>query len=114
MRISDWSSDVCSSDLVRVLQQYAEAFDAGRVGVVADVQLDAQPAGARAQHFQRLRVHVVRDEEHVGLRSRRALGQGRRLGCGEIGRGPCRGRGGKYVKMWGVAVHVKKKKADSK
>ena len=76
---------------VGVLQEDAEAVDAGRLGIVADMQFDAEAVGARTHDFEGLRVHRAGDEEHVRLRFRRALGQGHRLG-----------RGGRLIEQRGV------------
>src|SRR3546814_4069085 len=40
MRISDWSSDVCSSDLIAIDDQLAEPGRAGDVGALADIDED--------------------------------------------------------------------------
>src|SRR3546814_5387036 len=77
MRISDWSSDVCSSDLVAVI--------AGRKrvsGVVDDVD---RAAGGRQPGV--LELGAVIRTPHPG-----AGGRG-----GEIGRASCRERVGQYV-----------------
>src|SRR3546814_5439583 len=43
MRISDWSSDVCSSDLAKYLRGYAERGGVERIeGKVVDVALDGE------------------------------------------------------------------------
>ena len=87
---------VDAAEGVGVLQQHAEAVHAGGVGGRAHLQLDAQAVGARAHHFQRLRMHVVGDVEQVGLRLGRALGQGHGFG-----------RGGGLVQQRGVGdVHA--------
>src|SRR3546814_1360434 len=51
MRISDWSSDVCSSDL-RALAQLRRGGDAGGAGRVARSRRPALPA---LRHLRRLR-----------------------------------------------------------
>src|SRR3546814_3800791 len=50
MRISDWSSDVCSSDLLDLL---AEEFDALRFDAFALTPVD-RPQGSRYRAFERL------------------------------------------------------------
>lgn len=50
---------------VRILQQHAEAFGLQRFFRGADAQHDAQWLGARAQQFQRLRMHGVVHEKDV-------------------------------------------------
>src|SRR3546814_7749839 len=63
MRISDWSSDVCSSDLARLLFRVALPGGTGQLGVDRGrglgglLRRDATRAGIRAQHL-----HVVRVE----------------------------------------------------
>src|SRR3546814_9340533 len=56
MRISDWSSDVCSSDLALGMQVFAEAG--------TDVGLFTQPAD-----FQRLQFALAVDHAHVDLQT---------------------------------------------
>src|SRR3546814_14897611 len=89
MRISDWSSDVCSSDLV------AEDFL-----IRADHEEADQVRRVLLQWVQRQRRHQafaidVLVEPAAGV---------------EIGRASCRERVGKYVEISVVAVAVKKKK----
>src|SRR3546814_16174864 len=104
MRISDWSSDVCSSDLVGTGD---EAHVAGQAADAA-VALDPQQAtgGVADGHDdsrllrrarQQQRAHHVHD---VGERMRAAI---------EIGSASCRERVGSNVEYWGVRVHLKKK-----
>src|SRR3546814_1404310 len=72
MRISDWSSDVCSSDLVAV--GGGERLDAGARGVVEDVLRGQRPArglavGAQAERLVGLRaepLHQRSEERRVG------------------------------------------------
>src|SRR3546814_6732318 len=61
MRISDWSSDVCSSDLLAHRERVGEALDLRRLG---RLRVAAQPEGG-AEQVRRLRVD-----------DRRALGRG--------------------------------------
>src|SRR3546814_9326192 len=73
MRISDWSSDVCSSDLVsRVGDAFErELIERGMAG--ADTALAAQDAfGLRIEHARYLTVHdlaamTALQYEHAGL-----------------------------------------------
>src|SRR3546814_6467833 len=94
MRISDWSSDVCSSDLANFS---GERLD-GTVGVHRH---DSADGGRMHGHFfgqssfatyalttERNTVKVP-DDVRLEL-----LGP---LGCGKIGRASCRARVGKYV-----------------
>src|SRR3546814_10872856 len=48
MRISDWSSDVCSSDLKKFVQQHREAFDRQEPpeGVLQRLQTQLKPEPA--------------------------------------------------------------------
>src|SRR3546814_15291172 len=101
MRISDWSSDVCSSDLPR--------------------NLAGQPCTDRTMPVLRL---VVEDAASLVFDRRQAVVQ-HRLGQlalverlvvehavlrRQIGRAPCRERVCQYVEILGVAVSFKKKK----
>src|SRR3546814_2264589 len=84
MRISDWSSDVCSSDLI----------------------------AAGSQHQQRLAVQRRAAEQvrHHVVIGRAAGGEDHRSwGEQEIGRASCRARVCKYVQISVVAVSLQKK-----
>src|SRR3546814_5032732 len=76
MRISDWSSDVCSSDLERRRPDYtAEPIHVGSlellpriaIGAGYDDNLYAQPDGEIGDAYVRIRprVSLVRSEEHT-------------------------------------------------
>src|SRR3546814_14515975 len=102
MRISDWSSDVCSSDLLG-------AGLAHRSGDADHLALHPRARGP-AKRLQRRR--AVR-HQHMGLgdgladdRARRALAE--RLVDEEIGRPSCRERMCQYVSISVVAVSLKK------
>src|SRR3546814_16636693 len=86
MRISDWSSDVCSSDLERT-QVLLHRPD---------------------------RVHPVVDKKHLtaafDLAQDRLADQARAVGT-EIGRASCRDRVCQYVSLSVVAVSLKKNRA---
>src|SRR3546814_16715804 len=101
MRISDWSSDVCSSDLARRAP--------ADVGVVA----------ARADVEQQLLAGIVehrRDHRDVGQVGAAVVGRVQRIdvtrphGRPEIGRASCRERVCQYVYISVVAVYLTKKK----
>src|SRR3546814_3124345 len=77
MRISDWSSDVCSSDLGHAVEQVAEALDIGVVQRRVDLVEDADRRG-------------IGEEQGEDERDR-----GQRLL--EIGRASCRERVCQYV-----------------
>src|SRR3546814_15311625 len=103
MRISDWSSDVCSSDLLTFLSQQIEqreqyqpqhidhvpvgraGFDEADVRALRDMQITHDEAENRQtqQHMAEMhsRHHVVVHEEQIG----------------ENGRATCRERVWKYV-----------------
>src|SRR3546814_18775275 len=103
MRISDWSSDVCSSDL-----NYRRVDDrpfGGGPGMVMMIDpLRACIAAARAADQAPARVVYLSPQG-------RPLTQARvRELAAEIGRAPCRERGGRYVWIAVVAVSLKKKK----
>ena len=66
----------------RVLQQHAERIRLRGVGGRAGLDLDADRQRARADHFERLRQHVVGDVEHVRRRLAGALQQRHRFGGG--------------------------------
>src|SRR3546814_11361957 len=96
MRISDWSSDVCSSDLVAG-QRIAESREQPRRQARLDVtglriEQVLPVAGARTQH----------------CRSRR-LPECAGVAVDEIGRASCRARVCQYVSISVVAVALKKK-----
>src|SRR3546814_12471609 len=103
MRISDWSSDVCSSDLnrVRVVDEEQEDVAIGRIErrrVAADVDIG-------------IIVHV-RPVEHAwnlppGLPD--AISGDLHHRSDEIGRASCRERVCQYVEISVVAVSLKKK-----
>src|SRR3546814_14591942 len=98
MRISDWSSDVCSSDLAGVVVRLA----ALRVRV--DVGEDAE-AELRIGIEQRARrpvvlAEMILDEVCVGQRALQVMAHrlaSGRAGVGEIGRAACRERVWQYV-----------------
>src|SRR3546814_11091101 len=136
MRISDWSSDVCSSDLcARLFQAPGCAARRGALGQqsrsarseprgegrLATRQVwwrlhpfwrdRARPAGSTHARGQRRR---GRDSQPSDLarfhrRSRRETGELAELGRMELGRESCRERVCKYVEMREVDVTIKKK-----
>src|SRR3546814_6038511 len=65
MRISDWSSDVCSSDLIEVMRVTQLAGELRRAGVGADVE---HPVLHRRRHHGHRQVRpddAGRSEEHT-------------------------------------------------
>src|SRR3546814_13835044 len=95
MRISDWSSDVCSSDLqFDVLR----ACLAGQARVVTLLLADRR-AGLATIVVRRVEQRVVGQREQT-VRDR--------IPGREIGRASCREGVGKYVENSGVDVSLKK------
>src|SRR3546814_13014494 len=110
MRISDWSSDVCSSDLGARRSLYRRALRSDPAVLVA----------APHRHRRRRRDRIRDGRAHsVGLLERPwILWIGRRLAIAgvyhqgashELGRASRRERVCQYVSIWGVAVYLKKK-----
>src|SRR3546814_20718231 len=121
MRISDWSSDVCSSDLLRVVER-----DTGRPAAGAEefrrLRCDHQDLAT----FRQLRqAHDIgecafvdqqvmqREIDRIGI----LLGAGQRVivgrqaaGLQKIGRASWRERVWKYVEISEVGVSLKKKR----
>src|SRR3546814_16291331 len=88
MRISDWSSDVCSSDLA-----------------------DAGPAmSSSARRRSRTRSCRCGCSVRRPAAARRSGARTRARGCAEIGRASCRERVCQYVSISVVAVSLKNKK----
>src|SRR3546814_20216582 len=95
MRISDWSSDVCSSDLT--------VADRGPVGLTGDRLVGGEQGEDRLEallHHPALLHRIDAHDVSVG-----GPGAG-----AQIGRASCRGRGCQYVYISVVAVYLKKKK----
>src|SRR3546814_16189900 len=88
MRISDWSSDVCSSDL-RTGDRQRRARRVAAVAASEIMGCSAAPAGHPARH--------ARSQPDQPLLDRH-----------EIGRASCRERVGQYVSISVVAVSLKK------
>src|SRR3546814_17624726 len=101
MRISDWSSDVCSSDLDDI------AHIAVALGVDA-VQAVGERLGDRPGEAELGAPEIIIAVADLG----RALMLELRLGGDdvdqEIGRASCRGRVCQYVEISGVDVYLKK------
>src|SRR3546814_5215158 len=71
MRISDWSSDVCSSDLARRLENFAgDEFGHGavveRLGGPRFLIVPARPLSMATLHAQERALHVALAEPMVG------------------------------------------------
>src|SRR3546814_15925835 len=101
MRISDWSSDVCSSDLARA------------VGFVGGQALDAVDAvgGGGGALVRREVADEIGAAAWNGLAPVARIGLELRLlaGIDQIGRASCRDRVCPYVSISVVAVSLKKK-----
>src|SRR3546814_16727335 len=127
MRIRDWSSDVCSSDLWRehripFVEPQRPVVDAARQPEAVFGERDLPPVVA-PRHRADLRHGLVAfiDEQQRILRQ--IFEQGRRrlagqtageeraviLDAGEIGRASCRERVLPKVEVWGGAVTLNKK-----
>src|SRR3546814_11200192 len=108
MRISDWSSDVCSSDLV---QQITLRFGQGDAGTVATIE-----PWHLERHLLALEPGVEPDERNdrvgIGSHRNRLIAQsrdGRLPGEGdEIGRASCRESVSQYVLISVVDALIKK------
>src|SRR3546814_15111733 len=105
MRISDWSSDVCSSDLFRELPQaqpllgLLAAIDPveAALRLVARAVVVDQGDGVDAPARGRLDIaDVVPDARIAGEAEDRPVGRPA-LGAAQIGRASCRARVGQYV-----------------
>src|SRR3546814_11386788 len=97
MRISDWSSDVCSSDLLRLLEPSSGSmrFDG--------VDLAALPAAEMRR--MRRRIQMVFQDPYSSLHPRMRV---RDILAEQIGRASCRERVCQYVYISGVAVLLQK------
>src|SRR3546814_20042613 len=108
MRISDWSSDVCSSDLLRCqeLRLHCVGKDgrSSRVTPSDDHYICGPEDRADAEHRQ----HAGLEPEHGEYRTHRE--RQRR----QIGRASCRERVWQYVSISVVEVPFKKKKRSKK
>src|SRR3546814_8474344 len=98
MRISDWSSDVCSSDLLRDVT-HKRAIDLERInGEVLEVA-QRRIAGSKVVD-QYMRTHLAEMLQQagrpLGILHDHALGD-LKLQAIEIGRASCRERVGQYV-----------------
>src|SRR3546814_15952535 len=104
MRISDWSSDVCSTDLVEQFVAHA-AVEALDVAVLhwssrSDVVPLHADLPAPCQHGITGELRAVVADDHAGLAT---------PGDQQIGSASCRERVCRYVEISGVAESLKKK-----
>src|SRR3546814_4412158 len=98
MRISDWSSDVCSSDLADARIELmnllkAEPANAGALTLMARIQIASGGGVGAAATLARLGDGAASAE----LTDMRAEADMLRGQCGEIGRASCRERVCQYV-----------------
>src|SRR3546814_11195847 len=115
MRISDWSSDVCSSD-----PRFGELRAMGRVTlrpravnwkIVGDNYADALHVAVAHPGLRRLMGAGYRVEAAAHAdRMRAQILRRPSANLSEIGRALCRARGSQEVKISGVDVSLKKKK----
>src|SRR3546814_11093347 len=73
MRISDWSSDVCSSDLNEVTPMNRKARKAvfkkgeeARISVISNLQVDHMPDRDEADHIQKNQTAKADEEDRIG------------------------------------------------
>src|SRR3546814_14836719 len=129
MRISDWSSDVCSSDLLPGIEgTHLDAVfarcEVGRQRSAPQVRrwLGFGRTVVTPQRFRQVVAHVLDQQARVGLRhpphrhpvtTVDAILHARVVAAHEnveMGRAACGEWGCQYVKIWVVAVSLKKKK----
>src|SRR3546814_17942153 len=130
MRISDWSSDVCSSDLINEGDLKIDTYRASGAGgqhvntTDSAVRITHVPSGIivasqndRSQHKNRATaMHMLKarlSEAELRRREEAASGEYQaktEIGWGPIGRASCRERVGQYVYDWVVACYIKKTK----
>src|SRR3546814_19549313 len=101
MRISDWSSDVCSSDLEQRIRRRQQLHEIAGAAFGARVRVVLQGIGVGAG--------VLRDRRHAEARLGQDEGAVAAAGAGEIGRATWRARVCQYGEISGVAAAVKKK-----
>src|SRR3546814_18322685 len=123
MRISDWSSDVCSSDLLSQIpsyeggeySHYTKRYYSGPSGELLDALIFSKFHLGSVPVSVKLGRHTEYWGESLFLNGAMhsvAYAQSPidlQKGFAKIGRESCRERGGQYVKIQGVAVTLKKK-----
>src|SRR3546814_1241725 len=102
MRISDWSSDVCSSDLLRSDHRAGGAQAGDRRRFAAVRRCIAQDLRARGGYLARDVEQVLDAEDAAIQRSQRQAVPAAGIGGNEIGRGAGRERGWQYEENPGV------------
>src|SRR3546814_2955806 len=109
MRISDWSSDVCSSDLVHVAAAGGERLPAGAIKARAQPELHRR----REQPLLPARQHPVRADEaaeHGNDERQRQHHRQRHRPPVELGKASCRESMCRYWEISAGAVSLQKKK----
>src|SRR3546814_13694052 len=101
MRISDWSSDVCSSDLAAMgaLLDYVELTQVGRMPALAPPRRAASASAMQIDAATRANLELVKTLKGEARGSLLAT-----IDRTEIGRAPCRERVWQSVYIWVVAV----------
>src|SRR3546814_4257142 len=99
MRISDWSSDVCSSDLLRIQSEVGESRDRGvgtrSYGCVGVSHQDRQMPGQWKRTKRVCCQARIAVDNFILAQPDLAPAQGA-LAPQQIGRASCRDRGGQY------------------
>src|SRR3546814_19809111 len=112
MRISDWSSDVCSSDLAVGFVE-DQRLDLRKIdGALANMVKQAARRGDDNLGALRQLLDLRRDADAAKDQDGAHMRQ--MLAVGEIGRAACRERVCQYVLISGVAVSLKKQKEKKK
>src|SRR3546814_19742314 len=109
MRISDWSSDVCSSDLPGAGHRAHGLGVASGLGRVGELRAAEEGEPPRPDRAGSRRADGLPGTQHVP-RPHEPAYPGGRVRSAEIGRAPCRESVCKYVSISVVAVPLKKTK----
>src|SRR3546814_13303133 len=114
MRISDWSSDVCSSDLIWLVQLRNDAAGALGVFALADPRHAVNGLSCANERFDRRRWRIGRVVQHqiatkLGIVSDHPPEGLRFPQCLQIGRAACRERVVRDVYVLEVGGTTKKK-----
>src|SRR3546814_16348189 len=71
MRISDWSSDVCSSDLAKDMAETKAGLESGDI----DIVVGTHALLGKAIKFKNLGLMIVDEEQHFGVGHKERLKQ---------------------------------------